>query len=178
MRVSRSGIVFIAQREALVTHSYQDGDWYSVGFGHNGPEVKKDLVVSVAEAVALLVNDIRAREPIVSYALLGPPVAQHEYDAIFSGYYQSGSDLLKDVAAKIKAGDRYGAIAKLISHNTNAKGEYMPGLAKRRWREARIFHDADYGDLSKIKFYDGNPRVVPPSEIPFPMEALDAALED
>lgn len=172
MNISPKGIAFIAAREACVLVAYQDGEWLSVGFGHNGPEVKPDKRITVFEAVRLLVDDVRAREPIVNHALKAE-VAQHEYDALFSGYYQSGSDLLRDVAAQLNKGDRDEAMAALVSHNRNAKGDFMFGLAKRRWLELQIFAKADYGDLRFVKLYEGNPREVQFQEIEFPMGAME-----
>lgn len=171
LKVSDEGIIFIAQREACVLVAYKDGDWNSIGFGHNGQEVRDGMEITVEEAVDLLVRDIRIREPIVN-GVLDRPVTQNEFDAIFSGYYQSGSDLLRDVAVYVNRGDPDETMATLVGHNRSARGVFMFGLAKRRWLELQMFKNADYGDLSLIKVYRGNPKTTAPELIPFPASRL------
>jgi GH24 family phage-related lysozyme (muramidase) len=160
MQPSRKGLLFIAAREALVLQAYQDGAHLSIGFGSNDPALKPGDRITVKEAFKRLKKDVEARAEIVTKALT-VPVLQHEFDAIFSAYYQSGTDALTDIAAAVNGGDKSAVAQAFLKHDTNAKGEPMPGLLKRRARELNLFLTGEYGDLDKIPYWKGDPKKTP-----------------
>jgi GH24 family phage-related lysozyme (muramidase) len=157
VKLSRLGLLFIARREGLVLTAYQDGEHHSVGFGHNDPALKPGDTISVRRAFELLKGDVRKREPNVVKAL-DRDVKPHEFDALFSLYYQGGSDGLQAVAEHINAGNMLKAADEFLKWDTNAKGEHLRGLLKRRRAERDIFLNADYGELTPIPFWRGDPR--------------------
>jgi GH24 family phage-related lysozyme (muramidase) len=159
MNLSRKGELFIACREAIVLVAYQDGKHMSIGLGDNDPKLKAGHEITVEEsfvrfrrAIATRVNDVSRR---IKTRLL-----QHEFDAVFSCYYQSGTDALADLAAAIHSGDKKAVGATFLKHDTNAEGDHMEGLLKRRAREFCLFMTGEYGDLTQIPIFRGHPKKV------------------
>lgn len=165
MGVSFKGGLFMLAREAVVLSAYPDGEHLSIGAGDNDPSLKLGDTITMAEAFRRYAKAIKSREAIVDRALAkaGVTLKQHEYDALFSGFYQSGTDLLQDVIQAIKTGDYKSIAVAFLKHDTNKKGEHKRGLHKRRLREAMLFETGDYGDLSEVPFYEGNPWGNPPA---------------
>lgn len=156
--VSRALKLFKARREALVLEAYQDGDHLSIGFGHNGPDVKPGQKITAKEAFALMEEDIAKRVPDVLRALKGAPVTQYQFDALFDNYYQGGSDDLDRVVPHVIAGNHQEAMRTLLLNDRNAAGERMPGLLKRCSLRVAIYGGAEYGNCNPIPFWPGNPR--------------------
>jgi hypothetical protein len=77
---------------------------------------------------------------------------------MMSLYYQSGNRYVNDVAEYINAGRMEEAMDLLEKCDANLAGDHLPGLAKRRKMERKVFEQADYGELSPIPFWRGNPR--------------------
>jgi len=157
MRTSRLGVLFIARREGLVLTAYQDGEHKSIGFGSNDPTLKEGDTITVKEAFQRLKADIEKREKSVEKALK-VPLEQHEWDALFSLFYQGGSDGLKAVAGLINDGMKLQAAEEFLNWDTNAAGEHKEGLMKRRRLERDLFLNANYGDIDPIPYWEGNPR--------------------
>jgi GH24 family phage-related lysozyme (muramidase) len=161
MKTSRDGILFIAGREALVLVAYEDGEnkdgtpRYSIGFGDNS--AKKGDRITTAAAWEKLVKAVREREKIVNRHLT-ESVTQGQFDAIMSAYYQGGTRNLLPLAAAVNAGQAAQIPDILPSLDTNLKGEHKPGLRKRREAEAKIARDNDYGTLTPIPMWRGDPR--------------------
>lgn len=161
MKTSREGIQFIAGREALVLVAYEDGEHpdgkprYSIGFGDNS--AKAGDKIAPEEAWKNLVANVRLREKVVN-GTLTKPVTQHQFDAVMSAYYQGGTRNLLPLAAAVNAGQANQIPDILPALDTNRKGEHKPGLRLRREAEAKIARDGDYGALSPIPMWKGNPR--------------------
>jgi GH24 family phage-related lysozyme (muramidase) len=180
VKLSRGGKLVLAQVEACVLVPYKDGRHYSIGFGHNGPEVEAMGQITVAQAFELLAEDLKPREERV-FSLLKPVVSQHKFDGFVLLHYQSGNRYLPAFAhlqnygqeefleaiwpmAAYPAGDQEG----------DREGEFSEGLETRRKREMFIVFDGDYGDIrASIKLYRDNPRKTQP--VPYRVTAKDLA---
>lgn len=172
-QVLYKGRCFIARMEAAVLVPYPDGKFYSIGYGHNSPDLKANSpTITFDRAWAMLKEDLIPREKIVN-KWLTVPVEQHEFDAFLSGYYQKGS-AMRDVAVLINAGKRDDAMSLWMTYNRN-KGKFDDGLAERRHHERRLFRKGDYGTTAKpvpqLLLFRGLPGKVKPEYIPFPVEA-------
>ncbi len=161
---SRNGIIFLACREALVTVAYQDGAHCSIGFGSNDPSLRPGDPISVRDAFARLKRDIAARETILNRALK-VEVSQQQFDALLDFYYQNGNKPdgrgrpgFAHMMGLVNAGKFEDAAAYFPECDRNSAGEQSAGLHKRRVLEQAIFLRGDYGDLSIIPFWRGNPR--------------------
>lgn len=164
---SREGYIFTTCREALVTVAYPDGPNHSIGVGSNDPALKPGDTITVKEAFERLKRDIAAREDIVNRALK-VEVSQQQFDALLDLYYQNGNKLdihgrrgFDAIMALMNVGQFAEAAAYLPNICLNSKGVKIDGLRKRRLMEQAIFLRGDYGDLSTIPLYRGDPHVVP-----------------
>lgn len=166
--VSRSGVLFIACREALVLTAYADGPHMSIGFGSNDPKLKPGDTITAPEAFRRLKQDIAAREPGLSKRVTAP-LTQQQWDALFSLHYQSGNrympvepraadDDRPDILRLINAGKMGEAAAAWPDCDANLAGQKSAGLRKRRVLEQAIFLRGDYGDLTVLPYWPGDPR--------------------
>jgi GH24 family phage-related lysozyme (muramidase) len=166
--VSRNGVLFIANREALVLTAYQDGPHPSIGFGSNSPALRVGDKITVRDAFRLLQKDIAKREPELNRRLT-IALPQHGWDALFSLYYQSGTRYLPveprkagddrpDILRLINAGKMDEAAAAWPDCDANLAGEKKAGLRKRRILEQAVFLTGDYGSLDPLPYWPGDPR--------------------
>jgi lysozyme len=157
MQTSRSGILFIACREALVLTAYADGPHPSIGFGSNSPKLKVGDKITAKAAFDLLKTDIAKREPALSKALK-VTVTQPQWDACMSLHFNTGSRYIWDVVKLINAGDIEGAANLFPECDRNLAGEKLAGLHKRRVLEREMFLTGDYGVLDPIPYWPDDPR--------------------
>ncbi|WP_368517439.1 lysozyme [Rhizobium sp.] len=115
------------------------GEPWTIGYGHTGPDVHKGLVITQAQADALLVADLQKFETGVA-KLIKVDLTENQKGALVSFAYNCGlgnltsSTLLKKVNAKDFAGAR-----AEFGKWTKAAGSVLPGLVKRRAAEAELF---------------------------------------
>jgi len=157
MKTSRNGILFIARREALVLVAYQDGVHRSIGFGSNSETLKEGDTITVKGAFALLRKDIEEREKRIE-GLLKRSLKTHQWDALMSLHYQSGNRYLPAIAALLNAKQDVTALELWLLCDRNLAGQRLDGLHKRRVLEVKLFQNGEYGELSPIPFWRGNPR--------------------
>lgn len=171
--VSLNGAKFVCCREALVTRAYPDGEFadgtpkYSLAFGSQSPRPKEGDKTTIEEAFPRLRADITSREPDLNRRLK-IILPRHIFDALFSLYYQAGSDELREVSDLFNARKFGLAIRKFAEYFHNAKGEESDGLARRRCLEITLAMAGDYGDIAQYPFYDGDPHKVIRQYKPFP----------
>jgi lysozyme len=177
-RISPQGLAFIAKREGLVTVAYPDGRFYSAGFGHNGPDVKPDSTISVDGAFELLARDLADREAVVN-RVVKTHLKQHQFDAVLSLYYNAGYGPLAKMAELVnkrwmtKAAERFPLYCRVRADNPDTEAiEFVEsaGLKKRRIAEQAMFQHGDYGDLSWVPFWDGDPFKTQMQRMPLPTE--------
>lgn len=161
--VSINGLIFLCQREALVTCAYRDGGTdehpkWSIGAGSQ-TNVKEGDVITLPEAFKRLRADVAEREKTLNRKLT-VQLTPWAFDALFSIFYQRGTAALNRIGDLFNAGQTDAAIWAFTEFPNGAAGGFSPGHAKRRAREMMVAWDANYGDLSKIPFYDGDPRKV------------------
>ena len=116
------------------------GDPWTIGYGHTGPEVHPGMVITQAEADALLRQDAEKVAKQVA-PMVHVPLSQQEFDALVCLVFNVGignfakSTLLK----KLNAGDYDGAANELPKWN-KAEGKVMAGLTRRREAERELFN--------------------------------------
>jgi lysozyme len=125
-----------------------DGNPWTIGRGHTGPEVRRGLVWTQAQADAAFVVDMAEAERDVNKLLDGRVIPQSQFDALCSFAFNVGSDIDLDNVAeglgdstlfkKFIAGDVVGAANEFLKWNKN-DGRVMHGLTKRRTAERAMF---------------------------------------
>ena len=153
METSQRGIDLIKRFEGLVTHSYLcPAGRYTIGWGHI-KDVKKDDVVTEAQAENLLRQDLRLFEGKLNYCLENDHVTlnQNQFDACISFIFNLGFSafIFSTLYKKLKARDYKGAsdefpkwvyitkIDKLTGERVKLK---LKGLEQRRKAEQELFN--------------------------------------
>ena len=141
--------------------AHKSEEYYTIGWGHYGPDVKEGMTITQAQADALFDEDIKAFESAVNrwndkYAL---NLTQNQFDALFSATYNLGTGWVEYYAQKgyrlakyVQSGfkDSNGnplpelEIADAFGVLCSAGNEILPGLIKRRINEAEIFLYGNY----------------------------------
>lgn len=157
MKVSSHGIALIQNFEGLRTTACKpvssENGW-TIGYGHHGPDVKKDSICTEIEAEHILKADLEKVEKQVIAALNADEleVTQGMFDALCSLLFNLSGKKTKDgrwlspiqvltgykLWAKMKKGDKYGASLEFLDIN-KAGGVVLPGLTKRRQAEQKLF---------------------------------------
>lgn len=154
METSQRGIDLIKRYEGLVTHSYLcPANKLTIGVGHTGPDVTKDMVITEKEAENLLKKDLRKFESKLNYALEHDNVNlnQNQFDACISFIFNKGFSafIFSTLYKKLKQGDYAGASAEFpkwvyITKTDPETGERfkvkLKGLEQRRKSEQELFN--------------------------------------
>lgn len=143
-RISLDGVAVAHYFESCKLQAYPDpgsknGDPWTIGRGHTGPEVKPGLVWTQAQADAAFLVDIARFERDV-LSLVKVPVNQGQFDALVLFSYNVGSKALESstLLHKLNAGDYDGAAVEFRRWNKN-DGKVMRGLTRRRAAEECLF---------------------------------------
>lgn len=144
MKISHEGLALIKHFEGLRLKAYYcSAGKLTIGYGSTGKHVKLGMVITEAEANALLTKDLVRFERGVD-ELAEVELAQHEADALISFAFNlglanlDGSTLLR----KLNAGKRAECIMEFGRWNkarVDGKLVALPGLTKRRAAEAAMF---------------------------------------
>lgn len=137
MKTSQRGIDLIKSFEGFRAQSYKcvvTEQYYTIGYGHYGPDVRLGQVITQAEAEALLANDLARFEANVN-KYSGYNWTQNEFDALVSFAYNIGSiDQLTANGTRSKE-----VIAEKMLLYTKSGGNVLAGLVRRRKAEHDLF---------------------------------------
>lgn len=143
MRTSAQGIALLHYYETCRLSAYPDpgsvdGRPWTIGWGHTGPEVKRDLVWTKAQADAAFLRDLQATEYLVTR--MAPNATQSEFDALVSFAYNLGATTLRNstLMTLYRSGDKRGAADQFLRWDKN-DGAVMYGLTRRRTAERSLF---------------------------------------
>lgn len=137
MNISQRGIDLIKNFEGFRTQAYKclpTERYYTIGYGHFGPDVRIGQVITKAEGENLLRSDIARFEAAVN-KYSGYNWNQNEFDALVSFAYNIGSiDQLTANGTRSKA-----VIAEKMLLYTKSGGATIQGLVVRRKAEHDLF---------------------------------------
>lgn len=132
---------FIIDSEGFREEAYQDGKYYSIGYGFNGPQYKKGDIMSRAEADKELERQLTTRENKYRnrFGSKWDNLTDNQRIALMSYGYNTGDGNVigGDVAKYLDAGDMV-KLRDSLKINT-AGGKYNAGLDARRRRERALF---------------------------------------
>lgn len=154
METSQRGIDLIKRYEGVILHSYLcPRGVLTVGVGHTGSDVTKDMVITEKEAENLLKKDLRKFESKLNYCLENDKIElnQNQFDACISFIFNLGFSafIFSTLYKKLKAGDYAGASAEFpkwvyITKTDKLTGERfklkLKGLEQRRKAEQELFN--------------------------------------
>ena len=132
----------VKEFEGLRLTAYQDsvGVW-TIGYGHTGPEVKKGMTITQAQADTYLQNDLaRFNTCVTNYitARLNP----NQVGALMSWSYNVGCGNLQSstLRRRLNAGETPNTVAREeLPKWVKAGGQTLPGLVRRRNAEIALF---------------------------------------
>ena len=108
---SAKGIALTEQFEGCRLIAYQDqvGVW-TIGYGHTGPDVTPGLIITQAQAQALLERDVSSATACVNNSVL-VKLTQEEFDALVDFVFNVGASAFKGsrCSGNLNAGDFPGA---------------------------------------------------------------------
>jgi len=144
MKFSREGVLVAHNFESCKLEAYpdpgsKDGNPWTIGWGHTGPEVAKGLVWTQDQADAAFLVDVRSSEMAVNGAVK-VPLSQGQFDALVDFTYNLGAGRLNSstLLKLLNDGDYAGAANQFARWNKN-DGKVMRGLTRRRAAEAALF---------------------------------------
>lgn len=166
MKTSQNGINLIKQFEGCRLTAYKPvptEKYWTIGYGHYGPDVAQGMNISQAQAEIMLGIDLAKYEQSVErYTPF--PLSQNQFDALVSFAYNCGVGNLQ----KLLTGRNAFQVADAILKYNKAGGKVLAGLTKRRQAE----HDLFEKDI--IKPATGNPYIEPTKSIKLNSKGNDA----
>lgn len=136
MKTSQDGIDLIKKFEGCRLSAYKPvatEKYYTIGYGHYGPDVKDGQMITHAQAEAYLRADLEKFENAVNGT--GRTWTQPEFDALVSFSYNCGTGNLRNLVkdrAKSQIADAF------LLYN-KAGGRTLEGLTRRRKAERDLF---------------------------------------
>ena len=147
MSLSADGIAVAHHYESCELEAYpdpgsEDGNPWTIGWGHTGPEVKKGLQWDQERANAVFKVDVGVAERCV-LRMVTVPINQAQFDALVLFVYNVGATAFQNstMLRKLNAGDYGGASSEFKRWNKN-DGKVMKGLTRRRASEEALFDGA------------------------------------
>ena len=138
--ISSNGIYLIKKYEGLKLHSYRlEGETnFTIGYGHNGSDVKEGQTITEEQAETLLLADLQRYVDIVLKKCDYLDLTQNELDALVSFTYNVGQGSLNKLLANGTRSKE--EIAEHITAYTKSSSEKnRNGLLKRRLEEKEMF---------------------------------------
>ena len=138
-QIGPKALALIKASEGLRLKAYKcPADVVTIGHGSTGPHVKMGMVITDAEAEALLRQDLSRFEAAVNAAAPNATIGQHGAMVSLAFNVGIGAFNRSSVLSRHKAGDFAGAANAFALWN-KAGGRVMSGLVTRRAAEAALY---------------------------------------
>lgn len=148
MTISKKGIELIKLFEGFREKAYKavkTEEYYTIGYGHYGVDVKRGQVITAAQGEQLLINDLKKFEAKVNEYSNRYNFNQNEFDALVSFAYNIGSiDQLTNNGKRTRADIRL----HWLEYNKSG-GKVIKGLTTRRTKELELFNTPVNADIVK-----------------------------
>lgn len=140
--IGEAGLALIKQFEGCRLTAYKPVStevYWTIGWGHYGPDVSAGQIITQAEADALLVSDCQRFADVVDNAAYCPLTAQlnaNQRDALISFTFNCGAGCLKTLCK----GRTLAQICQAMALYNKAGGNVLAGLTRRRAAEQQLFN--------------------------------------
>lgn len=137
MQTSKRGVDLIKSFEGLspTPVKLQGEQYWTVGYGHYGPDVQPGKKITQAEAEAILKKDlIQFERWVTQYAPW--PMNQNEFDALVSFTYNCGPGSLQSL---VKGRTKEQVANRMMVYTHSGSEAYTAGLYNRRKKEKALF---------------------------------------
>ena len=138
MKISKEGLDLIKSFEGCRLKAYKahfTEKYYTIGWGHYGPDVAADMVITQEAADKMLISDMKPYEDKVNKYDKKYDWSQNEFDALVSFCYNIGN--IDQLTAK-GSRDKKTIADKMLLY-VNCNGYKLPGLVRRRNAERTLF---------------------------------------
>lgn len=146
-RISRKGVRFIAKFEGFVDHAYKPvaaEPYWTIGYGHYGPDVKAGATINQRRARKLLREDLRRFDAAVN-RLVRVRLNQPQHDALVSFAFNAGESALADsTLLALLNRSQYSAVPGQLLRWVNGASGPLAGLVTRRKAEGALFAHGTY----------------------------------
>lgn len=132
---------FIIGEEGFRNKAYKDGQYYSIGYGFNGPQYKEGDVMTKEEADIELARQLETRESKYRkrFGDKWDNLTDNQKIALISyGYNTGDNNIVNGNVAKYLDEGNLARVRDSLTINT-FKGQYNKGLDARRKRERELF---------------------------------------
>ena len=146
MKTSSKGIDFIKSFETLRLKAYKavkSEKYYTIGYGHYGPDVEPGMEITENEAERLLAEDLAEAERAVSRSTAGWNLKQCQFDALVSLAFNVGVNAFQNstLLKLVKQSASEYAIRNEFGRWCHSGGKVLPGLQRRRDAEADMYFE-------------------------------------
>lgn len=151
MNISERGKDLIKSFEGVRLKAYKvsaSENYYTIGYGHYGQDVTKDLQITLDQAEKLFDNDIQKYVNAVNNFNFTFTPNQNQFDALVSFCYNLGTGILNDFIGKSA-----NQIASEMMLYVNSGGVRLEGLVNRRRKEVELFNTPVVNDELVVKEY-------------------------
>lgn len=153
--IGAAGLALIKRFEGCRLKAYKPVSterYWTIGWGHYGPDVKEGQTITQAEADAMLVTDCQRFADAVDNPSNVPLAAQlnaNQRDALISFAFNCGVGCLRTLCA----GRTLPEIRDAMALYTKSGGATLPGLVRRRAAEQFLFDTP----VEEVKAMDNTP---------------------
>ena len=136
MKTSQNGINLIKRFEGCRLTAYKavpTEQYFTIGYGHYGPDVLPNMTITQEVADALLVKDLERFEQQVNDT--GLTLNQNQYDALVSFAYNCGG---RNLLSLVKNRSLPQIADAMLLYNKSS-GKVLEGLNRRRKAERELF---------------------------------------
>lgn len=154
--IGEAGLLLIKNFEGCRLKAYKPvptETYWTIGWGHYGPDVKEGQTITQAQADAMLLTDVQRYADAVDNPANCPLTAQlnaNQRDALISFTYNCGAGSLRTLCKNRSLTQIRDAMALY----TKSGGKDLPGLVRRRKAEQELF---DTLVKEEIKIMDNTP---------------------
>ena len=137
-----AGLALIKQFEGCRLKAYKPfsyEQYWTIGWGHYGADVREAQTITQAQADAMLVADLKKYEQYVlnkAYCPITAQLTQNQFDALVSFAYNCGGGWLKTLCN----GRTAAQIAGALPLYNKSGGKAVAGLTRRRNAEQALFN--------------------------------------
>lgn len=150
MKLSNTGLELIKSFEGVRLTAYKavpTEEHWTIGYGHYGPDVTKNMKITQAQADAYLKADVARFEKAVSDNVK-VPLNQNQFDALVSFTYNCGAGALqRSTLLELLNQGKYEEAADQFDVWIKSGNQVLNGLVKRRAKEKELF----LSDLPEVK---------------------------
>ena len=137
--ISQRGIDYIVRKEGgykLEAYHLKNEKYWTIGVGHNGPDVTPGMKITKEQAEAFFKNDIQSTENYVKKYATMFPLTQGMMDALVSYTYNRGPGGLKQLCENCRTKE---SMADGLVTYWGKNKEYKDALIRRRMEEREMF---------------------------------------